>query len=360
MNKNKQNSFFVFLISLIELNLNLSKMKHVFLVKGFTILAFTFLIVGVSSCKSSEEKKDDSVTQEESVQTDADMPFFKLSLAQWSFNKHIRSGEMSPLDFAQKASELGFEGIEYVSQLYRNELKKDPDPKVAMQILLKTLKEKSETYNVRNVLIMVDGEGDLGTQDIAKRQEAIENHKKWVDAAKYLGCHSIRVNAKGEGTAEEVATAAVDGLGKLADYAEKQGINVLVENHGGYSSNGQWLADVMKRIGKSNCGTLPDFGNFCLTVGYGSINDENCAEAYDIYKGIAELMPYAKAVSAKSYDFDENGNQPTMDYVKILQIVKNAGYTGFIGVEYEGNNLEEEEGTIATLKLLLNSAKQLK
>ncbi|MBL4559875.1 MAG: sugar phosphate isomerase/epimerase [Labilibaculum sp.] len=314
---------------------------------------FSLVLLGCANKqkKASIETTTASITEKS--------PFFKLSLAQWSLHKQIRNGEMSPLDFAQKASELGFEGIEYVSQLYRDELKKDADPQLAMEVLLKTLKQKSKTYNVRNVLIMVDGEGDLGTLDGAKREEAVNNHKKWVDAAKYLGCHSIRVNAKGVGTAEEVAKAAVAGLGKLSEYAEKQGINVLVENHGGYSSNGQWLADVMTRVGKLNCGTLPDFGNFCITKGYGSINDANCKDAYDIYKGVSELMPFAKAVSAKSYDFDENGKQPKIDYVKMLQVVKDAGFTGFIGVEYEGANLEEEAGIMATKKLLLSAAKEL-
>lgn len=309
---------------------------------------------------SCADKKKHIEKKALSDKIELESPFFKLSLAQWSFHKQIRNGEMSPLDFAQKASELGFEGIEYVNQLYSEELKKDPDIYVAMKILLKTLKEKSELYKVENLLIMIDGEGDLGTLDKNERAEAIENHKKWVDAAKYLGCHSIRVNAKGNGTSEEVAEAAVDGLSQLSEYAAKQGINVLVENHGGYSSNGIWLADVMTRVGKPNCGTLPDFGNFCQTVGYGSINDENCKDAYDIYKGVSELMPFAKAVSAKSFDFDENGNQSKIDYIKMLQIIKDAGYSGFIGVEYEGSNLSEEEGVIATKKLLLNSSKQLK
>lgn len=318
------------------------------------IVLFSLTILGCDDKKKDGKKESIPNIVEEMT------PFFKLSLAQWSLNKQIRSGEMSPLDFAQKANELGFEGIEYVSQLYRDELKKDSDISVAMQMLLKNLKEKSELHKVQNLLIMVDGEGDLGTLDDAERAEAIENHKKWVDAAKYLGCHSIRVNVNGKGTEEEVADAAVKGLSQLSDYAAKQNINVLVENHGGYSSNGVWLADVMKRVGKSNCGTLPDFGNFCQTIGYGSINDENCKDAYDIYKGVSELMPFAKAVSAKSYDFDENGNQLKIDYVKMLQIIKDAGYTGFIGVEYEGSNLSEEDGIMATKKLLLNATKQLK
>lgn len=317
------------------------------------IVIIILLSLGLSSCVDRKKENEKEVTL---IDTEKKEPFFKLSLAQWSFNKHIKSGEMSPLDFAQKASELGFEGIEYVSQLYIKELEKDSNPQVAMQMLLKTLKEKSELYKVRNVLIMVDGEGDLGALDEVKRKEAVNNHKKWVDAAKYLGCHSIRVNASGEGTAEEVANAAVDGLSKLSDYAEKQGINILVENHGGYSSNGQWLADVMKRVGKSNCGTLPDFGNFCIDGSPTGV----CNEAYDMYKGVSEMMPFAKGVSAKSYDFDADGNETKIDYSKMLEIVKNSGYRSFIGVEYEGDNLSEEEGIIATKKLLLKTAKELK
>ncbi len=332
-------------------------MNHTKFLSKFSYAVIILFLLTILSCTNKQKKiveKSTPVSKEEKT------PFFKLSLAQWSFHKAIRSGEMSPLDFAQKASELGFEGIEYVSQLYKEELKNDPDPKVAMQILLDTLKMKSKKYGVKNVLIMVDGEGDLGAPDSEQRDKVVENHKKWVDAAAFLGCHSIRVNAKGKGTADEVATAVVDGLSKLSIYAEKKGINIIVENHGGYSSNGEWLVNVMKTVGKSNVGTLPDFGNFCQTIGYGSINDKNCKEAYDIYKGVREMMPYAKAVSAKSYDFDENGNQTKIDYVKMLQIVKDAGYTNYIGVEYEGENLSEKDGIIATKELMLRSALELK
>lgn len=325
--------------------------------KLFHVVAAMLILIMISCENKPKEKAEESKVAEVKAE---DPVFFKLSLAQWSINKAIREGGMSPLDFAQKASELGFEGIEYVSQLYTKELEKGDDPKAAMENLLKVLKEKSETYKVENVLIMVDHEGDLADLDDEVRAQTIENHKKWVDAAKYLGCHSIRVNAKGEGSAEEVASAAVKGLTGLSEYAAKQGINVLVENHGGYSSNGEWLASVMKTVNMPNCGTLPDFGNFCLTVGFGSINSEGCKDPYDIYKGVGELMPYAKAVSAKSYDFDENGNQPKIDYVKMLKIVKEAGYTGYVGVEYEGSNLGEIEGIEATRDLLLSAAKQLK
>jgi sugar phosphate isomerase/epimerase len=320
-------------------------------------IVLSMLIVTVFSCGEKQKEAAKAIEKEELVEVQE--PFFKLSLAQWSLNKAVREGGQSPMDFAQKASELGFEGIEYVSQLYTKELEKDKDPKVAMANMLKVLKEKSETYKVENLLIMVDGEGYLATLDDKERAETIENHKKWVDAAKFLGCHSIRVNAHGEGTYEEVAEAAVKGLTALSTYAAAQGVNVLVENHGGYTSNGQWLAEVMAKVNMPNCGTLPDFGNFCITEGYGSINSEECDNAYDIYKGVSELMPYAKAVSAKSYDFDENGGQPKIDYVRMMQIVKDAGYTGFVGVEYEGENLSEIEGINATKKLLLKAASQI-
>ena len=320
-------------------------------------LLVTVMILTLLSCGNKQKEAVNEPSKEEVKEEKA--PFFKLSLAQWSLNKAVREGGQSPLDFAQKASELGFEGIEYVSQLYTKELEKDEDPKVAMANMLKVLKEKSETYKVTNVLIMVDGEGDLANLDDKERAQTIENHKKWVDAAQFLGCHSIRVNAHGVGTYEEVADAAVKGLSELSTYAATKGINVIVENHGGYTSNGQWLADVMAKVNMPNCGTLPDFGNFCMTVGYGSINSDECDDPYDIYKGVKELMPYAKAVSAKTYDFDENGNQPKIDYSKMMQIVKDAGYTGFIGVEYEGDNLSEVDGIKATKDLILKSVAAL-
>ena len=320
-------------------------------------VALVLMLVGVLAC--GEKQKETKVEADKEVVKVEKALFFKLSLAQWSLNKAVREEGQSPLDFAQRASELGYEGIEYVSQLYLKELEKDKDPKIAMEKLLKTLKEKSETYNVTNVLIMVDGEGNLGALDDKERAQTVENHKKWVDAAQFLGCHSIRVNAHGVGTYEEVAEAAVKGLTELSTYAATKGINVLVENHGGYTSNGQWLSEVMAKVNMPNCGTLPDFGNFCMTEGYGSINSKEWEDAYDIYKGVTELMPYAKAVSAKAYDFDENGGQAKIDFVKMLQIVKDAGYTGFIGIEYEGSNLSEIDGINATKALLLKSAAAL-
>ncbi|MDY7395755.1 sugar phosphate isomerase/epimerase family protein [Aureibaculum sp. 2210JD6-5] len=314
----------------------------------FFMLA-TLLIVAtlITSCKKSTPKTDETT---ENVSIEEKAPFFKLSLAQWSLHRAIRNEKtLDPLDFAKKAKELGFEGIEYVSGLYSDNLKT-----MGMEALQDSLKAKSEAHGVKNVLIMVDGEGNLASTDEKERNEAIENHKKWVDAAAFLGCHAIRVNLSGAKEKEAWIESSVKGLGKLAEYGATKNINVIVENHGGFSSNAEMLSEVMTKINMDNCGTLPDFGNFCITK-----EDGECVDSYDNYKGTEILMKHAKAVSAKSYDFDAEGNETKLDYPRLLQIVKDAGYTGFIGVEYEGNRLSEEEGIQATKDLLINASKSL-
>ncbi|WP_242134467.1 sugar phosphate isomerase/epimerase family protein [Aestuariivivens marinum] len=305
----------------------------------FKMSTTVILLLAVVSCadgKKKEEAVNNSLKQMESKS------FFKISLAQWSLHKKIGKGEISPFDFAKEAHALGFEAIEYVSVLYKSDVEE-----IGIKEVVNKMKVESEKYGVKNLLIMVDGEGNLATSNAEEQNIAIENHKKWVDAAEALGCHSIRVNAHGDGSYDEVMAQAVVGLGKLSEYAKTKDINVIVENHGGYTSNGQWLASVMKQVNMPNCGTLPDFGNFCIK---GSVH--NCKEAYDKYKGVEELMPFAKAVSAKSYDFDEEGNETNIDYTRMLKIVKEAGYKGYVGVEYEGSNLSEKEGVLATKKLL--------
>ena len=309
------------------------------------------------SCKDQNNRQE---TEETTLNDTIDQePFFKLSLAQWSLNKHIFAGDIDPMDFARVANELGFEGIEYVSGFYAEGIKKADDPEKAMQEVLDSLKAKSEEYDVENVLIMVDGEGELASPDEAERNKAVENHKKWVDAATFLGCHSIRVNLFGTNDEEEWKEAAIDGLTKLAEYASEKNINVLVENHGYLSSNAALLAEVMEEVNLDNCGTLPDFGNFCLQREGGAQWEAKCIEEYPKYQGVEELMPYAKAVSAKSYDFDEDGEETSIDFKRMLQIVKDAGYTGFIGVEYEGDDESEEAGIIATKELLIKYGTEL-
>lgn len=322
----------------------------------FFLITF-FVAMGFSSCKNEEKKEPEAAAKKSEENGDKDV-FFKLSLAQWSLSKPIIAGEMDPLDFAQKANELGFQGIEYVSGLYNPWLEKAGNSPEALQTLLDTLKNRSERYNVENVLIMVDGEGDLAIPNEKERDKAVENHKKWVDAAHFLGADAIRVNLFGSDEPEEWKTASIDGLTKLSKYAAGKNVNVLVENHGYLSSNAALLVEVMKGVNMENCGTLPDFGNFCLKREGGERWEAACVEEYPKYQGVEEMMPYAKAVSAKSYSFDENGQEISIDFGRMLQIVKNAGYTGYIGVEFEGE-IPAEEGIKATKQLLIKEGKKL-
>ena len=279
-------------------------------------------------------------------------PFFKISLAQWSLNRSLFGGRITNLDFPGVAkNEFGIDAVEYVNQFFADKAQ-DAD-------YLRELKQRCDDLAVKNVLIMIDLEGYLAEADDAERMRAVENHYKWVEAAQFLGCHAIRVNAFATATGYDAALqAAVDGLGRLCEFAEPHGINVLVENHGGFSSNGQWLGEVMRQVNRPNCGTLPDFGNFCLKRSEPTENTLEawmatvCLEEYDRYKGMEELMPFAKGVSAKANNFDSEGNEPDIDFERILRIVKQAGYTGYIGIEFEGQG-DETEGIIATRDLLI-------
>jgi L-ribulose-5-phosphate 3-epimerase len=265
---------------------------------------------------------------------------FRISLAQWSLHKTLFAKQLDNLDFPKAAREqFGIEAVEYVNQFFKDKAKD--------QAYLKDLKQRAKDHGVRSLLIMCDGEGNLGDPDEAKRKQAVENHYRWVEAAKFLGCHSIRVNAASRGTYEEQVRLAADGLRRLSEFGDQHGINVIVENHGGLSSNGAWLAEVMKTVGHPRCGTLPDFGNFNLGGG----------KEYDRYQGVTELMPFAKAVSAKSHDFDAQGNETKTDYFRMMKIVYAAGYRGWVGIEYEGSKLSEAEG-IKTTKALLERARE--
>ena len=267
--------------------------------------------------------------------------FFEISLAQWSLHRALRSKKIDNLDFPViTKKEFGINAVEYVNTFFKDKAKDTA--------YLNELLKRCSDNGVKNHLIMCDGEGNLGELDTSKRMLAIDNHKKWVEAAKYLGCSSIRVNAYGVGSAEDVQKAAIEGLGLLGEYAVKENINVIVENHGGYSSDGFWLSTVMKNVGKKNVGTLPDFNNFCLTKDA----KNKCIEEYDKYKGTYEMMTYAKAVSAKSMDFDAQGNCIETDFTRMLKIVKDSGFKGYVGIEYEGDKIGEYEGILKTKALL--------
>ena len=274
---------------------------------------------------------------------------FEISLAQWSLHRSLYSGELDHLDFAKISKEnFGIDAIEYVNSFFFE--------KAEDKSYLREMKNRADDCGVKSLLIMCDNEGSLGDPNNQKRQKAVENHYKWHEAAKYLGCHSIRVNAylteslhglevgdyTKTGSYENQVSLAADGLRKLTEFGANIGINTIVENHGGLSSDGAWLASVMKAVDHPMCGTLPDFGNFRIEGD----------RWYDRYKGVKELMPFAKAVSAKSHDFDSNGNETQTDFFRMMDIVIDAGYSGYVGIEYEGSGMDEMSGIKATKDLL--------
>ena len=273
----------------------------------------------------------------------AKQELFKISLAEWSLHRELFSKKIDHLDFISLAkTEFGISAVEYVNSFF---FEKAKDRKY-----LNKMKSRANDHNVRSLLIMCDNEGNLGDPDKNKRYKAVENHYKWAEAAAFLGCHSIRVNARSDDklSYDYQLDLAADGLSRLVDFCSDLKINAIVENHGGLSSNGAWLSALMKKIDHPRVGTLPDFGNFMI--------QDN--EWYDRYKGVEELMPFAKAVSAKSHEFDLNGNEVRTDYNKMMEIVLKAGYNGYVGIEYEGDKHSEYDGIHLTLKLLKKIKKQ--
>jgi len=286
----------------------------------------------------------------------------KLSLAQWSYHKRYLpegtyggTGEGDPYDFPADAKALGFEGVEYVSQLYSADINMDSDEEHAESVnaIMKRLSDAADEADITEVLIMIDREGNLGDPDEEARQLAIRRHKNWIDAAAMSDIPTIRVNAGGEGTRPEVAARAVNSLSTLGAYAAPKNVNVVVENHGGYSSDPIWLRDVMAEVNMDNVGILPDFGNFCRVRGTNGCDDEVPRDS--TYTAVEMWMPYVHAVSAKSHAFDAEGNETRIDYGRMLDIVRAHGYDGFVGVEFEGSEISEEEGIMATKKLLERS-----
>ena len=281
--------------------------------------------------------------------------FFKLSLAQWSLHKNIKYGDMDPYEFAQVAKSFNFSGIEYVTALYDNVMKvRDGDMSKAITFWARKNKKLAEINDIKNVLIMIDEIEGLAEENKSRRLKAVDNHKMWIDAAEIMGCESVRLNLYGSSNADKWKDLSIKSLSELGSYAKNSGVNVIVENHGRISSDIPKLMDVIYGVNMDNVGTLPDFGNFCMAdEGYGSVFDGSCETVYDFYKGVEEMMPKAFAVSAKSNDFDENGDEKTIDYMRMMKIVKSFGYNGYVGVEYEGNRLSEEEGIKATRDLLI-------
>ncbi|MCB1233647.1 MAG: sugar phosphate isomerase/epimerase [Verrucomicrobiae bacterium] len=297
-------------------------------------------------------------------------PRFTISLAEWSLHNALKKGELDNLDFPKIAREMfGIGAVEWVNQFFGVE-----DPKLGLQpkdgAYIAEMLKRTNDLGVENVLIMCDRVGNLGDPNEDKRSNAVVGHFEWVRVAKALGCHSIRVNARSDDrlSPEEQRDLCVDGLSRLSEFATDHEMGVIVENHGGLSSNGSWLASVMKGVGMDNCGTLPDFGNFFVAKNRGDAEQFAKAKApfeedpayretpegleYDRYQGVTDLMPFAKGVSAKSHDFNDQGDEVHTDFVRMMKIVKDAGYSGHVGIEYEGGKLSESDGIQATKKLL--------
>ena len=272
-------------------------------------------------------------------------PNLRISLAQWSLHRSLEKGELKAENFpkiARKTFDIG--AVEYVNQFYRDYIGKPA--------LWNQLRQQADSEGVQSLLIMVDEEGHLGASDDMERTIAVQRHGTWLEAAKILRCHSIRVNAFGSGPRPELKNALVDGLGRLAELGADMRINILVENHGYHTSDAAFMAAIIREVDNPYLGTLPDFGNWCLTKEWGSTQGGTCSDSYDPVKGVSEFLPFAKGVSAKSYDFNAEGNETLLPYRALLQKVKDSGFAGHIGIEYEGSRLSEAEGIRATKTLI--------
>lgn len=334
-----------------------------------TLTWITILSIYLLACKSDSNTSNtgiESTVQDSSQVTENED--FKISLAQWSLQRtfigdtvtdwrawvsdlrtspgDVLNGEVDPMDFPTMAKEYGIDCIELLNIFYFDKAKD--------MSYWKAFKKKCDDAEVTVGLIMCDVLGNLADPDSVARIQAVENHYHWVDVAEFLGARSVRVNLSGEGDREEIAANAIDGLTRLAEYAAPKGINIVVENQRGISADASWLSSLLGKVEMDNVGSLPDFGNFCVKTG-----PDGCINEYDRYKGIAELLPYAKGVSAKSYSFDENGNEERSDFLRIMKIVKNAGFKGYVGIEYDGTQLSEDEGINATRRLLEKVFKEL-
>ncbi|MCE2709034.1 MAG: TIM barrel protein [Bacteroidota bacterium] len=277
------------------------------------------------------------------AQSKADQAF-KISLAEWSVNRLLFSKKLDHLDFALEAKKHGIYAVEYVNQFFMD--------KAQDVAYLTEMNTRCQNEGITQVLIMVDREGMLGARSEADRSKAVENHKKWIEAAKFLGCHTVRVNGYSDISwstrpedAEEVSKLVSDSIHKLATFAEAMDIHVVIENHGGYSSNGKWLADTIRKANHRLAGTLPDFGNFRISTLDGK------PVSYDSYRGVDELMPLASGVSLKPRVWDDAGNESDLDYNRMMKIVLSHGYHGHVGIEH-GDKDREWESIVDIRKIL--------
>lgn len=315
----------------------------------FITILFVFCLSTLFySCKNSTKAQTEIV---EETTTETKTTEIKYSLAQWSYNRDLFAGDMNTFDFIKKAKEHGFHGVEYVNQFFKD--------KAENNSYLDSLKQISLENQIQNVMIMIDREGDLGDPDEEKRKEAVANHKKWIDAAAHIDCISIRVNAHGTGTEKEVLQSCTKSIKELADYGQTKKIQILIENHGGYSSDAAWLLSLYNNIKHSNVSLLADFDNWCIEREDGKLWGSKCIKEYDRQKGMKELLPHSKGISIKSFEFDENGNETKMDYPALFKIMKESNYNSFYAIEYEGHTMDSDEGIKKTKSLAEKMIKEI-
>lgn len=306
-------------------------MKHSLIFIGFSILISCF------SCKNKEE----SNLTDEALETQQEKPVF--SLAQWSFNRELFAGSMDNQGFIKRASEMGFEAVEYVSQFFQD--------KVEDFVFLDSLNAAARNAGIKNHLVMVDGAGLLGSQNDSIRRASVEAHKLWIDATSYLGCLYMRINAHGDGTPEEMMITCEKSVRELAAYTKSKNVTILIENHGGLSNDGAWLKNLISKLQDVNVGSLPDFDNWCIERENGQLWGAPCIKEYPRYQGMEDLLPFAKAISIKAFDFDENGDETTIDFKKMFQLIHDYKYNEFLAIEYEGDSLSSDEGIEMTRAL---------
>ena len=291
----------------------------------------------------------------------------KISLQCFSFASEFYTGKFDLSNFSKIIRETyNLDGAEYWSIPFMGKEKNSS--------FLSELKQKSNDYGVKNTIILVDlldmetmKQGNsLASVNKKERNQAVEDHKPWIDAAKSIGCDSIRINLWSDASKDEVMKVSIESISKLLEYCSDKNISIVIENHGGYTGDAKWLVNLIKKINNKNLGTLPDFGtlNFCVKrdVSDSEIFSSKCLNQYDKYLGVKELLPYAKGISAKSTQFDLKGNETDTNFKKMIRLIKKSNFEGYMSIEYEGairdtfsqqnNHLSTHDGILATKKLI--------
>ena len=323
--------------------------RRKFLKNTFSVFSTTLLAPNLFAKKIDKSKMD-------------------IGLQMYSFAPLIMQGKFDLLGFPDLVKNTyGINGAEYWSIPFMGR-ENDRD-------FLNDLKRRSDDNGVDNLIILVDdidiktmqSGPSLASSNKNDRDTAIDYHKKWVDVAKNIGCHSIRINLRSEEENDQkILENSSESISKLIEFSKQDIISIVIENHGGITGDADWLVSLMKNVDSKHLGTLPDFGTYNFCIKRGNLNfqslSENCEDQYDKYLGVKKLMPYAKGVSAKSHEFDKDGEELSTNYSRMIKIISESNYKGYITIEYEGamkgmfggegTYLSPHEGILATKKLI--------